>query len=84
MFLNEINLRDPFILADNGKYYLYGTGGSKNFGENFGFSVFVSEDLVHWSEPKTVFGRRRYTNITGNITCLRHLKAKTLAEGRRY
>ena len=55
MFLNEINLRDPFILADNGKYYLYGTGGSKNFGENFGFSVFVSEDLVHWSEPKTVF-----------------------------
>lgn len=55
LLLENINLRDPFILADNGKYYLYGTGGSKNFGENFGFSVFVSEDLVHWSEPKTVF-----------------------------
>lgn len=25
MLLHEISLRDPFILAENGRYYLYGT-----------------------------------------------------------
>lgn len=55
MFLNEINLRDPFILADNGRYYLYGTRGSVNFGEAYGFDVYVSADLESWSEPKEIF-----------------------------
>ena len=27
MKLNEINLRDPFILTENGVLYLYGTTG---------------------------------------------------------
>lgn len=55
MFLNEINLRDPFILADNGRYYLYGTRGFVNFGEAHGFDVYVSADLENWSEPKEIF-----------------------------
>lgn len=55
MFLNEINLRDPFILADNGRYYLYGTRGSVNFGEAYGFDVYVSDNLENWSEPKEIF-----------------------------
>ena len=49
MFLNEINLRDPFILADNGRYYLYGTRGSVKFGEAYGFDVYVSDNLENWS-----------------------------------
>lgn len=51
----DINLRDPFILPDNGKYYLYGSGVSRVFGESDSFSVYLSEDLENWSEPKTVF-----------------------------
>lgn len=55
MFLNEINLRDPFILAGNGRYYLYGTRGSVKFGEAYGFDVYVSDNLENWSEPKEIF-----------------------------
>lgn len=55
MKLNEINLRDPFVLADNGKYYLYGTRGSMNFGESSGFDVYISCDLNNWIGPKEIF-----------------------------
>ena len=51
MKLNEINIRDPFVLPVGGKYYMYGTRGSKIFGYAIGFDVFVSEDLENWSEP---------------------------------
>lgn len=60
MKLSEINIRDPFILPDGGKYYMYGTRG-KNCWENhclaegMGFDVYVSDDLENWSEPKAVF-----------------------------
>ena len=60
MFLNEINLRDPFILADNGRYYLYGTRGSVNFGEANGFDVYVSDDLENWNMPKEFLGNRKF------------------------
>ena len=53
--LSDISLRDPFILPDNGKYYLYGSGVSRVFGKSDCFSVYLSEDLENWSEPKTVF-----------------------------
>ena len=49
--VDDIHIRDPFILPDNGKYYLTGTNASdKTF-----FPVYVSEDLVHWSEAKTIY-----------------------------
>ncbi|MCM1365246.1 MAG: glycoside hydrolase family 43 protein [Faecalibacterium sp.] len=62
MKLNEIvNLRDPFILPDNGKYYLYGTRGwgdglSKQR-PGLGFDVYISDDLENWSEPVEVFSK---------------------------
>lgn len=57
---DEINIRDPFILPDNGKYYMYGTRGSNCWvsdgtAENLGFDVYVSSDLENWSEPISVF-----------------------------
>ena len=60
MRLNEINIRDPFILPYNGKYYLYGSRVGLPVGKLFnglqnGFEVYVSEDLESWSEGKTVF-----------------------------
>lgn len=43
--LEPIPLADPFILYDNGIYYMYGTGS-----EN-GIAVAVSEDLKTWEWP---------------------------------
>lgn len=31
MLLNDINIRDPFILADDGHYYMYGTRGASTW-----------------------------------------------------
>ncbi len=41
--LSDIAIRDPFILSDNGTYYLYGT-------QDFGyFNVYSSTDLASWN-----------------------------------
>ncbi len=51
----QINIRDPFVLYDNGTYYMYGTR-AKDFGFcTGGFDVYVSTDLVDFSEPVECF-----------------------------
>jgi beta-xylosidase len=54
MKLSEINIRDPYIVADKStdKYYMY---SSSLFPLPKGFCVYVSEDLENWSEPASVF-----------------------------
>ncbi len=56
---SEINIRDPFILTHNGKYYMYGTRAENTWDKvpiyTQGFDVYVSDDLENWSEPKPVF-----------------------------
>lgn len=53
MLTGEINLRDPFILPFGNKYYMYGTEVSLG-----GYlSVYTSEDLINWTEPKVIFER---------------------------
>ncbi len=55
MKTSEINIRDPFIVHENGKYYLYGTRAA-NFGrKTAGFDVYVSSDLENWSNPVNCF-----------------------------
>lgn len=67
MHLSDINIRDPFVLPENGKYYMYGTRGA-NFGRHTGgFDVYVSADLEEWSEPvpcfdSEAFGLNRQVN----------------------
>ncbi len=52
---SQINIRDPFVLTHNGKYYMYGTRAA-NFGvKTGGFDVYISEDLENWSDPQEVF-----------------------------
>lgn len=51
MKLTDINIRDPFILVENGKYYMYGSRGWSQTG----LEVYISEDLENWSDGKTVF-----------------------------
>lgn len=55
MRTNEINIRDPFILAEDGVYYLYGTRAA-SFGRRVGgFDVYTSADLETWSDPAPCF-----------------------------
>lgn len=54
MKLHEINVRDPFIYADekSKKYYMYSSSPSNLVK---GFCVYTSTDLEEWSLPQTVF-----------------------------
>lgn len=46
----SILLADPTIFNDEGTYYLYGTGGSRQHSGE-GFEVYKSNDLQHWTGP---------------------------------
>ena len=45
-------IRDPFVLLDGGKYYVYGTTRPR---ENHGFDLYTSDDLVNFDGPFEVF-----------------------------
>jgi len=51
----DIHMRDPFILTDDGKYYLYGSRGNELWGKCSGLDVYVSSDLEIWSDAVQVF-----------------------------
>ena len=55
MQTHEINLRDPFVLVWEGKYYLYGTRGATCWGPADGFDAYVSRDLTSWEGPTVCF-----------------------------
>lgn len=60
MKCTDINIRDPFVLYEDGKYYMYGTR-AKNFGKKTGgFDVYISTDLENWSEPVECFDSVKY------------------------
>jgi len=51
----DIHIRDPFILPDGGRYYLYGSRGGETWGRCTGLDVYISDDLENWSEPTECF-----------------------------
>ncbi len=51
----EINIRDPFVLVHEGKYYLYGTRGAECWGEGTGLDVYVGTDLEEFVGPFVCF-----------------------------
>lgn len=53
--LQEIHLRDPFVLKENGRYYLYGTRGAETWGAATGLDVYESDDLILWKGPMPAF-----------------------------
>lgn len=55
MKLNEIGLRDPYVLEYEGTYYLYGTRSATTWGAADGFDVYISDNMDEWSEPKEIF-----------------------------
>lgn len=46
-----VQFGDPYVLFDNGIYYMYGTGG----GAKNGFAAYRSEDLVNWKSLGQVY-----------------------------
>ena len=57
---SQINIRDPFVVYENGSYYLYGTR-AQNFGYcTGGFDVYISNDLDEWSEPVECFDSEKH------------------------
>ena len=66
MKTSEINIRDPFVLKEEGFYYLYGTR-AKNFGSyTGGFDVYISRDLEEWTEPIVCFDSSAH-NMNRNV-----------------
>ncbi len=57
MKLTDINIRDPYIMPWNGKYYLYGTRSETTWGPAEGFDCYVSSDLEEWEGPLEIFHR---------------------------
>ena len=57
MKLNEIHIRDPFILLDGNEYFLYGSRGNEARGKCTGLDVYTSDDLNEWSKPSEVFSK---------------------------
>lgn len=51
----EINIRDPFVLTENGRYYMYGTRAADFGRKTGGFDVYVSDDLKEWDGPRCCF-----------------------------
>lgn len=47
----EIRIRDPYILLEDGLYYMYGTGAATGRG----YGCYVSPDLENWAGPYNVF-----------------------------
>lgn len=57
MKTSEVNIRAPFILAYEGKYYLYGTRSATCWGPADGFDCYVGSDLENWEGPIEIFHR---------------------------
>lgn len=59
MKLSDINVRDPFILVHENKYYLYGTRAihtwTQEIKDGYGFDVYESDDLENWEGPYSIF-----------------------------
>ncbi|MBQ4089559.1 MAG: family 43 glycosylhydrolase [Clostridia bacterium] len=52
----DINIRDPFVLVHEGKYYLFGSRGASCWGgKQNGFDVYVGDDLENWDGPYVCF-----------------------------
>ncbi len=67
MKLEDIHLRDPFIYAEEGIYYLYGTRGAECTGLFTGLDVYKSNDLVNWSLVGNVLALP--DNFWGTVDC---------------
>ncbi|MBR4236020.1 MAG: family 43 glycosylhydrolase [Clostridia bacterium] len=58
MKLSEIQIRDPYVYTENGRYYLYGSTSRDIWHDELGcFEAYVSADLREWQPLGDVFDR---------------------------
>lgn len=55
MKFTDINIRDPYIMKSQGKYYLYGTRSTTTWGPADGFDCYESCDMEEWEGPFEIF-----------------------------
>ena len=56
MRTEDIQIRDPFVLVHEGRYYLYGSTDKDIWkGPGVGFDVYFGDDLTNWSGPLPAF-----------------------------
>jgi len=60
MNCTDINIRDPYVLFENGNYYMYGTRAAHFGMSTTGFDVYISSDLINWSEPIGCFDSEKF------------------------
>ena len=63
----EIQIRDPFVLVENGIYYLIGTTGSDPWGEGSDLQLFVSRDLEEFEKRGVLV--TLHIKISGRPSC---------------
>ena len=51
----DIRIRDPYIVAYNGKYYMYSSTNTEQYADGLALLVYESTDLENWSDPKVAF-----------------------------
>ena len=54
---NEVNIRDPYIITYDNKYYMYGTRSATTWGLAEGFDCYISDNLEDWEGPVEIFKR---------------------------
>ncbi len=65
--LEEIHLRDPFIITESDTYYLTGTLSHFSISDGYGVPLYVSKDLKVWEGPVLIVdqanGFKAYSNF---------------------
>ena len=79
----EINIRDPFVLVEDGTYYMYGTRAATCWGAADGFDCYVRKDIMcrskcsinrRTSGQTGTAGLRKCTSTGDFIICLQPLR----------
>lgn len=67
--IENINIRDPFILNDNGVYYMYSTKDTTDSNGNIrgGVAVYMSEDMKDWHGPNRVMSISDDNALKGTV-----------------
>ena len=60
MKCSEINIRDPYVIYQDGTYYMYGTRAACFGRWTGGFDVYTSSDLETWSAPIPCFDSEKF------------------------
>ena len=55
--LEELHLRDPYIITKGDTYYLTGTISHENISDGYGVPLYKSKDLKTWEGPVLIVDR---------------------------